>query len=188
VIRIPGRAHQFARAGSEVERIARSAIEAGRIATPPTQIESDVHAFCKTFTGTFYGESPWWPRGSRVIVIHVTTLTAHDTLLDQPLAKDFVEAHGMAFTKPVCTGVMKRWSSENQALMNQPENIAEYPFVVTVDPQDGKPVAYPLSTTARYFQRLKHLGDDAFEFAWVQGTIRRNKPYSAPYSRLKLPP
>jgi hypothetical protein len=172
---------------AEVERIARSAIEAGRMATSPTQVEAGVHDFCQTFTGTFYGESPWWPRGSRVIVIHVTRLSPRDALLDQALARNFMESHGIAFTKPVCTGVMKRWSSENQAIMDQPENIREYPFVVTVDPQDGRPVVYPLSTMARYFQRLKHLGGDTFEFAWVQGTIRRNKPYSAPFSRLKLP-
>jgi len=171
----------------EVERIARAALASGKIVTEPTQIEAGVPAYCKTFVGTFYGESPWWPRGSRVIVLHVVSLSANEDLLDQQRARDFIEIHGVTVSKPVCTGRIKRWASENAQRNDQPENSADYPLVVTVDPADGKLVALPLSATAKHFQRLKHPGSDAFEFAWVQGTLRRNKPYSAAYSRLTTP-
>lgn len=171
----------------KVEQIARGAIESGRINTPPTQVEDGVHDFCKVFTGTFYGESPWWPTGSRVLVLHMASLSPQEAVLGESLAKEFMDIHGVTLPKPVCTGTMKRWLSENQAVMNQREHTAEYPVVIVRDPATGQPIAYPLSSNPRYYQRLIHTGGESFEFAWVQGTVRRNKPYVAPYYRMKTP-
>lgn len=170
---------------SEVERIARGAIESGRINTLPTQVEGDIPDFCKVFVGTFYGESPWWPTGSRVMVLHVVSLSPQDAVTEGSHAKEFMEIHGVTFHKPVCTGVMHRWASENQAVMKQPENSFSYPVVIMRDPATGHAIAYPLSSNPRYFQRLTHLGGESFEFSWVQGTMRRSKPYTSSYFRWK---